>query len=160
MLQFTPVVQETYPMTLTRNSFLPLVCACLFYVFITSYQSWFRSLLVAVTRLPSVHALKSGMIPQLFEILEASSLNIARLSLMASWPSSRVTCTWNPSLLHGTIWCVLVPMRIGTTVRMKFSRVFSMKYGNTSSYLSKLPMPMRQASRWRTIGGYLFCTTL
>lgn len=25
MLQFTPVVQETYPMTLTRNSFLPLV---------------------------------------------------------------------------------------------------------------------------------------
>jgi DNA excision repair protein ERCC-2 len=27
MLQFTPVVQETYPMTLTRNSFLPLVCS-------------------------------------------------------------------------------------------------------------------------------------
>lgn len=26
MLQFTPVVQETYPMTLTRNAFLPLVC--------------------------------------------------------------------------------------------------------------------------------------
>jgi len=25
MLQFTPVVQETYPMTLARNSFLPLV---------------------------------------------------------------------------------------------------------------------------------------
>jgi len=25
MLQFTPVVQETYPMTLTRNAFLPLV---------------------------------------------------------------------------------------------------------------------------------------
>lgn len=25
MLQFTPVVQETYSMTLTRNSFLPLV---------------------------------------------------------------------------------------------------------------------------------------
>jgi DNA excision repair protein ERCC-2 len=25
MLQFTPVVQETYPMTLTRNCFLPLV---------------------------------------------------------------------------------------------------------------------------------------
>lgn len=25
MLQFTPVVQESYPMTLTRNSFLPLV---------------------------------------------------------------------------------------------------------------------------------------
>lgn len=25
MLQFTPVVQETYAMTLTRNSFLPLV---------------------------------------------------------------------------------------------------------------------------------------
>ena len=24
MLQFTPVVQETYAMTLTRNSFLPL----------------------------------------------------------------------------------------------------------------------------------------
>ena len=28
MLQFTPVVQETYPMTLTRNCFLPLV-SCL-----------------------------------------------------------------------------------------------------------------------------------
>ena len=25
MLQFTPVIQESYPMTLTRNSFLPLV---------------------------------------------------------------------------------------------------------------------------------------
>jgi DNA excision repair protein ERCC-2 len=25
MLQFTPVVQETYAMTLTRNAFLPLV---------------------------------------------------------------------------------------------------------------------------------------
>lgn len=25
MLQFTPVVQETYPMTLARNAFLPLV---------------------------------------------------------------------------------------------------------------------------------------
>jgi DNA excision repair protein ERCC-2 len=25
MLQFTPVVQETYPMSLTRNCFLPLV---------------------------------------------------------------------------------------------------------------------------------------
>jgi DNA excision repair protein ERCC-2 len=29
MLQFTPVVQETYPMTLTRNAFLPLVRFCL-----------------------------------------------------------------------------------------------------------------------------------
>lgn len=29
MLQFTPVVQETYPMTLTRNCFLPLVCFAL-----------------------------------------------------------------------------------------------------------------------------------
>ena len=28
MLQFTPVVQETYPMTLTRNCFLPLVSCC------------------------------------------------------------------------------------------------------------------------------------
>ena len=27
MLQFTPVVQETYAMTLTRNAFLPLVSA-------------------------------------------------------------------------------------------------------------------------------------
>ena len=27
MLQFTPVVQETYAMTLTRNAFLPLVCS-------------------------------------------------------------------------------------------------------------------------------------
>ena len=30
MLQFTPVVQETYPMTLTRNCFLPLVSATLY----------------------------------------------------------------------------------------------------------------------------------
>jgi Rad3-related DNA helicase len=29
MLQFTPVLQETYPMTLTRNCFLPLVSAFL-----------------------------------------------------------------------------------------------------------------------------------
>ena len=29
MLQFTPVVQETYAMTLTRNAFLPLVCCIL-----------------------------------------------------------------------------------------------------------------------------------
>jgi DNA excision repair protein ERCC-2 len=27
MLQFTPVVQESYAMTLARNSFLPLVCS-------------------------------------------------------------------------------------------------------------------------------------
>lgn len=30
MLQFTPVVQETYPMTLTRDAFLPLVRSCRF----------------------------------------------------------------------------------------------------------------------------------
>lgn len=31
MLQFTPVVQETYSMTLTRNSFLPLVSTTSFF---------------------------------------------------------------------------------------------------------------------------------
>ncbi len=29
MLQFSPVVEETYPMTLTRNAFLPLVSTAL-----------------------------------------------------------------------------------------------------------------------------------
>jgi DNA excision repair protein ERCC-2 len=38
MLQFTPVVQETYMMTLTRNCFLPLVCSlkyCVHYFLIS-----------------------------------------------------------------------------------------------------------------------------
>lgn len=39
MLQFTPVVQESYAMTLTRNSFLPLVSTCL--------PSWFGLQLMA-----------------------------------------------------------------------------------------------------------------
>ena len=45
MLQFTPVVQETYPMTLTRNAFLPLVSVSgLFLVLnlpgFTGYHAW------------------------------------------------------------------------------------------------------------------------
>lgn len=49
MLQFTPVVQETYPMTLTRNCFLPLVCDSLCPIAANSngpylgYYPWQRS---------------------------------------------------------------------------------------------------------------------
>lgn len=39
MLQFTPVVQETYPMTLTRNAFLPLVRPLVPPVYIMSLSS-------------------------------------------------------------------------------------------------------------------------
>src|ERR1700761_8370713 len=34
MLQFTPVVQETYPMTLTRNAFLPLAWFAFYITFL------------------------------------------------------------------------------------------------------------------------------
>lgn len=82
MLQFTPVVQETYPMTLTRNSFLPLVC------YIISSLHRVRNLLnrsspAAVIKLPSARGSRLGMIQRSFGISEASLWNIVRLSPMA-----------------------------------------------------------------------------
>lgn len=50
MLQFTPVVQETYPMTLTRNAFLPLV-SLYGQVVVSLYKSKCRLLHAAVIRL-------------------------------------------------------------------------------------------------------------
>ena len=50
MLQFTPVVQETYPMTLTRNAFLPLV-SLYSQVVVSLYKSKYRLLHAAVIRL-------------------------------------------------------------------------------------------------------------
>jgi DNA excision repair protein ERCC-2 len=44
MLQFTPVVQETYMMTLTRNCFLPLVCIYLCPI------TWLLKCLKVITR--------------------------------------------------------------------------------------------------------------
>jgi len=77
MLQFTPVVQETYPMTLTRNAFLPLVLSCLFSLH--QFLKWsHRLLLEEVIRLLSARASKSEMIPRLSAISGASSSNIAR----------------------------------------------------------------------------------
>lgn len=43
MLQFTPVVQETYAMTLTRNAFLPLVSHNSTAVSYSTYLTVFRS---------------------------------------------------------------------------------------------------------------------
>jgi Rad3-related DNA helicase len=57
MLQFTPVVIETYSMSLTRNAFLPLVR-----IVRSSRPHIFtfvcRLLLEGVTKLPSAHVLK------------------------------------------------------------------------------------------------------
>lgn len=52
MLQFTPVVQESYPMTLTRNSFLPLVSGLNVLAADCALSSILRSSLEAVTRWP------------------------------------------------------------------------------------------------------------
>jgi hypothetical protein len=69
MLQFTPVVQETYAMTLTRNAFLPLVgsVSCGRIIRLSIH----RSSHAEVTKSLSVHALKSEMTQRSSEILEA-----------------------------------------------------------------------------------------
>lgn len=71
MLQFTPVVQETYPMTLTRNAFLPLVS--IFFGFLSSpWHSFPRSSQEGVTKWRSVQGSKSETTLPWFATLEAS----------------------------------------------------------------------------------------
>jgi hypothetical protein len=106
MLQFTPVVQETYPMTLTRNAFLPLV-RCVGSSYLCSNSQGFRLLLEEVTKLLSVPDSKSEMIQPWSATLEAFLLNTVRLCRMALWHFSQATCTWNQSSQLGTIWFVL-----------------------------------------------------
>lgn len=107
MLQFTPVVQESYSMTLTRNSFLPLVRVhyrligegCLRYIASRSSRE-------VVTRWQSAPGSKSGTTLPLSAISEASSLNIARLYQMGSSRSSQAIFIWRASWQLGMIWFV------------------------------------------------------
>jgi hypothetical protein len=104
MLQFTPVVQETYAMTLTRNSFLPLVLSLLSFAPYSVVKGSLRSLLVAVIKSQSALDLKSGTIQQWSETLGAFSSSSARLYQMALQRSSRAIYIWNQSSLPGMTW--------------------------------------------------------
>lgn len=68
MLQFSPVVQESYPMTLARNSFLPLVRRLTVWTEVVYLKHPHRSSLAGVTKLQSALDLKLGTTPRLFEI--------------------------------------------------------------------------------------------
>ena len=72
ILGFTPVVIESYPMTLTRNAFLPMVGLLAFRYRVTMLTRFCRSSHVAVTKSPSVHDSKSETILLSSETLEAS----------------------------------------------------------------------------------------
>ena len=71
ILGFTPVVIESYPMTLTRNAFLPMVSSLRASVAMALTQ-FVRSLLVVVIKSPSVRGSRSETIRPSSEILEAS----------------------------------------------------------------------------------------
>jgi hypothetical protein len=81
MLQFTPVHEESYQMTLTRNAFLPLVC-----VFIHLGASIalpvIRSSHEEATKLLLVRGLKSETTLLSFATLEVFSSNTAKLCPM------------------------------------------------------------------------------
>lgn len=102
MLQFTPVIQETYAMTLTRNSFLPLVGY--FVLLHSSSQTPVRSSLEVVIKLLLARGLKSETTLRWFETLVAFLLNIAKLFRMELWPFSLAICIWSLSWQPGMIW--------------------------------------------------------
>lgn len=108
MLQFTPVVQETYPMTLTRNAFLPLVCPISDSSLpqLLNLVSLSRLLLAVATKLQLVHDSKSETTLLSFATLVAYSSSTVRLFRMALWLFSRAICIWNRLWPHGTTWSV------------------------------------------------------
>lgn len=72
MLQFAPVVQETYAMTLTHNAFLPLVCPTNLDLILIAKTTTYRSLRVGAIKSLSVLVLKSEMTPLSSATLAAS----------------------------------------------------------------------------------------
>ena len=145
MLQFTPVVQETYPMTLTRNAFLPLVCSVVLFSLVLQCIE-----VQVITRGSDQVAISSRFevrndpaVVRNFGSILIEYSKIVPDGIVAFFPSylymESIVAAWNDMVNTSvSIWTSHTRAHFGN------SRVFSTKCGRINLSLSKRLMPTRQ----------------
>lgn len=141
MLQFTPVVQETYPMTLTRNAFLPLVRHTSLHRYSCTYVDQ------VITRGSDQVAISSR-----FEVRNDPAVvrNFGSILIEYSKIVPDGIVAFFPSYLYMESIVAAWNDMVSETYRYQLSaeiplRAFSTKFGKISLYSWKRPMPMKPA---------------